>query len=120
NIMTTIAQGARHVDVGTIARTRGLGLLARFVGPAALTAAGVIGAAAVATRLLAGAWFGFELLWVAMYVIPMVIFTLDSASRVAAVSAGRGMLDMIRSDIGPWLAWAVFLAAFAVNVIVNM
>jgi manganese transport protein len=103
-----------------MARTPGIGLLARLVGPAALTAAGMIGAGAVATRLLAGAWFGFDLLWVAMYVIPMVIFTLDSASRVAAVSGGRGMLAMIRSDIGPWLAWTVFLAAFAVNVIVNM
>ena len=42
----------------------------RFVGPAALTAAGMIGAGAVATRLLAGAWFGFDLLWVALYVDP--------------------------------------------------
>src|SRR6185436_15901833 len=92
----------------------------KFVGPAALTAAGMIGAGAVATRLLAGAWFGFELLWVALYVIPMVIFTLDSASRVAVVNAGRGMLGMVREDIGPWLAWTVFLAAVAVNMIVNM
>jgi Mn2+/Fe2+ NRAMP family transporter len=92
----------------------------RFVGPAALTAAGMIGAGAVATRLLAGAWFGFDLLWVALYVIPMVIFTLDSASRVAVVNAGRGMLGMIRDDIGAWLAWLVFLAAFAVNIVVNM
>ena len=38
----------------------------KLVGPAALTAAGMIGAGAVATRLLAGAWFGFDLLWVAL------------------------------------------------------
>jgi Mn2+/Fe2+ NRAMP family transporter len=36
-------------------------LFTRFVGPAALTAAGMIGAGAVATRLLAGAWFGFDI-----------------------------------------------------------
>lgn len=95
-------------------------LFSRFVGPAALTAAGMIGAGAVATRLLAGAWFGFELLWVALFVIPMVIFTLDSASRVAVVNTGRGMLAMVRDDIGPWLAWTVFLSAFAVNIVVNM
>jgi Mn2+/Fe2+ NRAMP family transporter len=92
----------------------------RFVGPAALTAAGMIGAGAVATRLLAGAWFGFGLLWVALYVIPMVIVTLDSASRVAMKSAGRGMLDMIRSDIGAWAAFGIFTAAAAVNLVVNM
>ena len=57
----------------------------------------MIGAGAVATRLLAGAWFGFDLLWVALYVVPMVIFTLDSASRVAMLSGGRGMFDMIRT-----------------------
>ena len=57
----------------------------------------MIGAGAVATRLLAGAWFGFDLLWVALYVIPMVIFTLDSASRVAILSGGRGMLEMVRA-----------------------
>ena len=42
----------------------------------------MIGAGAVATRLLAGAWFGFDLLWVALYIVPMVIITLDSASRI--------------------------------------
>ena len=91
-----------------------------FVGPAALTAAGMIGAGAVATRLLAGAWFGFDLLWVALYVIPMVIFTLDSASRVAILNGGRGMFEMIRTDIGAWLAWFIFVPTVLVNIIVNM
>jgi Mn2+/Fe2+ NRAMP family transporter len=95
-------------------------VFSRFVGPAALTAAGMIGAGAVATRLLAGAWFGFDLLWVALIVIPMVIFTLDSASRVGVTSRGRGMIEMIRSDIGAWLAWMVFLPMALVNVVVNM
>ena len=94
--------------------------LHQFVGPAALTAAGMIGAGAVATRLLAGAWFGFDLLWVAILVIPMVIFTLDSASRIGILSGGRGLLDMVRTDIGAWLAWVVFLPMALVNVVVNM
>lgn len=96
------------------------GWFARFVGPAALTAAGMIGAGAVATRLLAGAWFGFDLLWVALAVVPMVVFTLDSASRVAILSGGRGMLDMVRGELGAWLAWAIFLPTALVNVVVNM
>jgi Mn2+/Fe2+ NRAMP family transporter len=115
---TTRADGALHVR--TTWRVPGLAIFSRLVGPAALTAAGMIGAGAVATRLLAGAWFGFDLLWVALYVIPMVIVTLDSASRVAVVSAGRGMLGMVRSDIAAWLAWGIFVSAFAVNVLVNM
>ena len=94
--------------------------LAKLVGPAALTAAGMIGAGAVATRLLAGAWFGFDLLWVALYVIPMVIFTLDSASRVGMMAEGHGLIEMIRRDIGAWLAWFIFIPMFLVNVVVNM
>jgi manganese transport protein len=95
-------------------------IFSRFVGPAALTAAGMIGAGAVATRLLAGAWFGFELLWVALLVIPMVIVTLDSASRIGVTSGGRGLLDMVRTDLGAWLAWLIFLPMALVNVVVNM
>jgi len=105
---------------GTVGMQALIRLFTRFVGPAALTAAGMIGAGAVATRLLAGAWFGFDLLWVAIVVIPMVIFTLDSAARIGVLSGGRGLLDMVRTDIGAWLAWIVFLPMALVNVVVNM
>ena len=94
--------------------------VSKFVGPAALTAAGMIGAGAVSTRLLAGAWFGFDLLWVALGVVPMVIFTLDSASRVGVLSGGRGLLEMVRTELGAWLAWAIFLPTVLVNLVVNM
>ena len=115
---TAITHDRRSIS-GSLARIPLIGVFARLVGPAALTAAGMIGAGAVATRLLAGAWFGFDLLWVALYVVPMVVFTLDSASRVGVLS-GRGMFDMIRTDIGPWLAWFIFAPTVLVNVIVNM
>src|SRR6476659_6520947 len=98
--MTGVATGESQVTAGVRPRLSVLGIFTRFVGPAALTAAGMIGAGAVATRLLAGAWFGFDLLWVALYVVPMVVITLDSASRIAIVSGGRGLLDMVRTDIG--------------------
>src|SRR5262245_2299303 len=113
----TIAAGSAELP-----RRRGvvIDVFARLVGPAALTAAGMIGAGAVATRLLAGAWFGFDLLWVALYVVPMVVITLDSASRVGVLSGGRGMFEMIRTEIGAWLAWGIFLPTVLVNVIVNM
>jgi len=48
-----------------------VGAFGRIVRPPALTAAGMIGAGAVATRLLADAWFGFELLRVSLYVVPI-------------------------------------------------
>jgi Mn2+/Fe2+ NRAMP family transporter len=119
-----MANALAHDSVATVGakvlRLPLVGAFARLVGPAALTAAGMIGAGAVATRLLAGAWFGFELLWIALYVVPMVVFTLDSASRVAVFAAGRGMFTMIRDDIGAWLAWGIFVPTVLVNIVVNM
>lgn len=89
------------------------------IGPAAIMAAGMIGAGAVATRLLAGCWFGFDLLWVALYVIPMVIIANDSASRIGNI-AGRGMMDMIKTEMNPAVAWFMFMPAFLLNIVVNM
>ena len=94
--------------------------LRNVVGPAAIMAAGMIGAGAVSTRLLAGTWFGFDLLWVALFVIPMVIFTVDSASRVGIFSGHRGMLEMVKTDIHPGLAWFFFIPIFLLNIIINM
>jgi len=117
---TTIAHPGQTSAGAFLMRLPFVGAFARLVGPAALTAAGMIGAGAVATRLLAGAWFGFDLLWCALYVVPMVVISLDSASRVGVLSGGRGMFQMIREDIGAWLAWAIFVPTVLVNVIVNM
>ncbi len=86
-----------------------------ILGPAALVAAGMIGAGAVATRLLAGAWFGFDLLWVALYVIPMVIICNDSASRIGNLT-GRGMMEMIKTEMHPALAWFIFIPTFLLNI----
>ena len=117
--MSSTTLAAPH-PVLAVERLSLVGLFTRFVGPAALTAAGMIGAGAVATRLLAGAWFGFDLLWVALLVIPMVIVTLDSASRVGVLSDGVGLIEMVRTDIGAWLAWTVVVPMALVNVVVNM
>ena len=52
----------------------------------------------------------------------MVIFTLDSGvARRAVLVGGRGMLEMIRSDIGPWLRVGGLPARRSlVNIVVNM
>jgi len=90
-----------------------------IVGPAAIMAAGMIGAGAVSTRLMAGCWFGFDLLWVALYVIPMVVIANDSASRIGNIT-GRGMMDMIKTELHPALAWFMFVPTLLLNIMVNM
>jgi manganese transport protein len=90
-----------------------------IIGPAAIMAAGMIGAGAVSTRLLAGAWFGFDLLWVALVVVLMVLFTNDSASRVGNIT-GRGMMEMIKTEISPALAWFIFIPTVLLNIVINI
>ena len=55
-------------------------LFSRIVGPAAVMAAGTMGAGAAASLILAGAWFGYELLWVIPVVVPLFVISVDSAS----------------------------------------
>jgi Mn2+/Fe2+ NRAMP family transporter len=50
----------------------------------------------------------------------MVIFTLDSASRIGVTAQGRGLVEMIRGDFGAWAAWLLVVPMAAVNVVVNM
>ena len=89
------------------------------IGPAAIMAAGMIGAGAVSTRLMAGCWFNYDLLWVALYVIPMVIIANDSASRIGNIT-GRGMMEMIKTELHPGLAWFMLVPTFLLNIMVNM
>ena len=50
--------------------------------------------------------------------VPMVIFTNDSASRIGILSGHRGLLDMIRTEICPALAWIIFVPQLLLNIVV--
>ena len=66
----------------------------------------MIGAGAVATRLLAGAWFGFDLLWVAL--LRRADGDLHARLRVArrrCSPADAACSRWCATDIGAWLAW---------------
>ena len=47
----------------------------QLVGPAAVMAAGTMGAGAIASFLLAGAWFRYDLLWVLLLIPALVVLT---------------------------------------------
>ena len=98
-------------------------LLKRFgglVGPTAVIAAGTMGAGAVASFLLAGAWFGYALLWVIPLLLPVFVISVDSASRVGALNPNEGMFTLIRSRIHPGIAWLILLINVPVHFLVAM
>lgn len=96
------------------------GLFRFLVGPAAVIAAGSMGAGAVATLILAGAWFRYELLWVVLFMLPLFVVSVDSAARIGSVNRGVGMLSIVRRRIHPAVAWLLLAINIPIHVLVAM
>ena len=105
----------RRADRGTLRRFG-----AALEGPAAVMAAGTMGAGAMAAFLLAGAWFRYQLLWVIVLMLPVFVVSADSASRIGALNPQRGMLSLVREHISAPLAWCIVLLVVPVHFLVCM
>src|SRR6056297_3757340 len=95
-------------------------LLRDLIGPAAVMAAGTMGAGAIASFLLAGAWFRYELLWVLLLMLPLFVASADSASRLGALNPHTGMLSLVGRWLHPALAWLILLLVVPVHFLVSM
>ena len=105
-------------DIANAPTARRVG--AGLEGPAAVMAAGTMGAGAMAAFLLAGAWFRYELLWVILLMLPVFVVSADSASRIGALNPQRGMLSLVREHISAPLAWCILLLVVPVHFLVCM
>jgi len=95
-------------------------LIRGLVGPAAVIAAGTMGAGSVATLILAGAWFRYDLLWVVLFMLPLFVIAVDSSSRIGSVRRGEGMLSIVRRHIHPSIAWIFLLINVPIHILVGM
>jgi manganese transport protein len=95
-------------------------LVKETVGPTAVIAAGTMGGGAIASFLLAGAWFRYDLLWVLLLMLPIFVIGVDSSSRIGSLNRERGMLSLIRQHIHPGFAWALLAINIPVHVFVIM
>jgi Mn2+/Fe2+ NRAMP family transporter len=100
--------------------SRVLARLSSFLGPAAVMAAGTMGAGAMASFLLAGAWFRYELLWVIPAMLPVFVVSADSASRIGALNPTQGLFTLTRRHISSVLAWLILLVVVPVHFLVSM
>jgi Mn2+/Fe2+ NRAMP family transporter len=92
------------------------------VGPGLVTAASDNDPSGLATYTLAGAWYGFDLLWVCVLTYPSTVALQLIASRVAAIT-GRGLTANMREhDWPPLFYFAVvrFLIANTFNIAVDV
>jgi manganese transport protein len=97
-----------------------LKLFRDLVGPSAVMAAGAMGGGAVASFLLAGAWFGYELLWIVLLLLPVFVISVDCSSRIGALNPDQGMFTIISSRINPAVAWLILLINVPVHFLVAM
>lgn len=93
---------------------------AAIVGPAAVMAAGTMGAGATSSLILAGAWFRYDLIWVAVAVLPLFVLAVDSASRIGLVNRDTGMFSLIRQRIHPGIAWLILAINLPVHLLIAM
>jgi Mn2+/Fe2+ NRAMP family transporter len=91
-----------------------------LIGPAAVMAAGTMGAGAIAAFLLAGAWFRYELLWVLWLLLPLFVASADSASRLGALNPRQGIFSLVAQRLHPALAWLILLPVVPVHFLVSM
>ena len=91
-----------------------------IVGPAAVITAGSMGAGSTSSLILAGAWFRYDLLWLAVLILPLFVISVDSAARIGLVNKDRGMFSLIRDHIHPGVAWLIILIHVPVHVLVGM
>ena len=95
-------------------------LFAAIVGPAAFMAAGTMGAGGTGSLMLAGVWFGYDLLWVAVLTLPLFVICVDSATRIGALNRDKGMFSLIRERLHPSIAWLLFVLNVPLYLLIAM
>ncbi len=92
----------------------------KIAGPAAVMAAATMGAGSASTFILSGAWFRYELLWAALFILPFLVIAVDSASRIGLVNKDQGMFSLICKHIHPGVAWLILAINIPVHLFIAM
>jgi NRAMP (natural resistance-associated macrophage protein)-like metal ion transporter len=94
-------------------RSRLLVFLA-VVGPGFITASVDNDAGGIATYSVAGAQFGYSLLWVMIPITVALVIVQEMSSRMGAVT-GKGLSDLIREEFGLRVTFLLMLALVVTN-----
>src|SRR5438045_4762971 len=89
-------------------------LLLAVVGPGFITANVDNDAGGIATYSVAGAQFGYTLLWTMIPITIALVIIQEMSSRMGAVT-GKGLSDLIREEFGLRATFVLMLALFVTN-----
>ncbi len=93
---------------------RNLALFLAVMGPGIITANVDNDAGGIATYSLAGANFGYSLLWSFIPITIALIIVQEMCARMA-VATGKGLADLIRENYGVKVTFYLMIALFFVN-----
>src|SRR5881296_1663920 len=91
-----------------------IALLLAVVGPGFITASVDNDAGGIATYSVAGAQFGYSLLWTMIPITVALVIIQEMSSRMGAVT-GKGLSDLIREEFGLRATFLLMLALVATN-----
>src|SRR4029434_2340321 len=94
-------------------RTR-IAMVLAVVGPGFITANVDNDAGGIATYSVAGAQFGYSLLWSMIPITIALVIIQEMSSRMGAVT-GKGLSDLIREEFGLRVTFILMLALFVTN-----
>ncbi|HZO88394.1 MAG TPA: divalent metal cation transporter [Chthonomonadaceae bacterium] len=86
------------------------------LGPGLITGASDDDPTAVGTYSVAGAQFGYGLLWLFPAMLPLMIAVQEMCGRIATIT-GKGLAAAIKEHYSPWLLWGVVILLFGANVV---
>ncbi len=88
----------------------------RVLGPGLITGASDDDPSGIGTYSVAGASYGFSLLWLAWFTFPMMAAVQAICARIGSVS-GRGIASLVKTYYPSWVVYPVCLLLFAANTI---
>src|SRR3954467_3199311 len=91
-----------------------LALVFAVVGPGFITASVDNDAGGIATYSVAGAQFGYTLLWTMIPITIALVIIQEMSSRMGAVT-GKGLSDLIREEFGLRATFLLMIALFVTN-----
>src|SRR5215467_10144947 len=89
-------------------------LVLAVIGPGFITANVDNDAGGIATYSVAGAQFGYSLLWTMIPITLALVIVQEMSSRMGAVT-GKGLSDLIREEFGLRATFFLMAALFATN-----
>src|ERR1039458_9292038 len=97
----------KHLSTQNVERGKGPGLLKRsfaILGPGLITGAADDDPSGISTYSVAGAVYGYAMLWVALLTFPLMVAVQLMCARLGMVT-GRGLVASVRMHYPRWVLW---------------